>query len=267
MPVRGRFARPFCRPFPPRGSRVRVAVGGSFADPRALAAREAERDEAVSSHTVENYAKTIFQLCAARNGQPALTGQLAAALGVSPGTVTSMLKTLGDTGLANYVPYEGVELTDSGRKLALRILRRHRLIELFLVRTLQLTWDEVHDEAENMEHAVSDLLVDRIDEYLGRPEADPHGDPIPRADLTMSVSPSTRLDGWPVGEPFELVRVTDQSPEFLRYLVEVGLPLGARGRVVTNRVEAGTITLETAGGTPTLASSAAQKLLVAEPKV
>jgi len=216
------------------------------------------------SLTIENYVKTIYEMCASQNGQLALTGKLAVALGVSPGTVTSMLKTLSDSGLARYTPYEGVELTDAGRGLALRVLRRHRLIELFLVRTLNLTWDEVHDEAENMEHAVSDLLVDRIDEFLGRPGSDPHGDPIPRADGTMEIPPSTRLDAWPVERPFQLVRVTDQSSEFLRYLVEVGLPLGAQARVTNNRLEAGTITIVTASGTTTLAASAAQKLLVAD---
>ena len=111
---------------------------------------------------------------------------MAEALGVSPGTVTSMLKTLSESGLAEYVPYEGARLTEAGRTLALRVVRRHRLIELFLVRTLELTWDEVHAEAENMEHAVSDLLVDRIDAYLGYPETDPHGDPIPKADGTVA---------------------------------------------------------------------------------
>ena len=140
---------------------------------------------ALASLTVENYLKTIYQICAEQSGKPAATGQLAAALAVSPGTVTSMLKTLSDSKLATYTPYEGAKLTTAGRSLALRILRRHRLIELFLTRTLDLTWDEVHDEAENMEHAVSDLLVDRIDAYLGYPPVDPHGDPIPRADGSL----------------------------------------------------------------------------------
>ena len=138
------------------------------------------------SLTIENYVKTIYKICTRQGNRPAATGQLATALGVAPGTVTSMLKTLSEGGLAEYQPYEGVRLTDPGLKLALRVLRRHRLIELFLVRTLALSWDQVHEEAENMEHAVSDFLVDRIDELLGRPDFDPHGDPIPRADLTLA---------------------------------------------------------------------------------
>src|ERR1043166_5312354 len=96
-----------------------------------------------------------------------------------------MLKPLSESGLAQYIPYEGDRLTDAGRTLALRVLRRHRLIELFLSRTLKMTWDEVHEEAENMEHAVSDLLIDRIDAFLGYPATDPHGDPIPKADGTL----------------------------------------------------------------------------------
>ena len=216
----------------------------------------------MTSLTIENYVKTIYQLSAAAENQPALTGKVAAALGVSPGTVTSMLKTLSDSGLAKYTPYEGVQLTDAGRTLALRVLRRHRLIELFLVRTLNLTWDEVHEEAENMEHAVSDLLIDRIDAFLGYPATDPHGDPIPKADGTVPPTLSCALDKFPVGENFQLVRVLDQSPEFLRYLVETGLPLGAQGQLTAVRPEAGVIMVKTGQQTTTLAQEAAKKLMV-----
>src|SRR3990172_10496976 len=125
-------------------------------------------DATMPSLTVENYVKTIYQLAEPDEAAVA-TGQIAAALGVLPGTVTSMLKTLDESKLATYTPYEGVRLTPAGRALALRVVRRHRLIERFLVETLQLSWDEVHDEAENMEHAVSDWLVDRIEPALGYP--------------------------------------------------------------------------------------------------
>lgn len=219
----------------------------------------------MASLTIENYVKTIYQLCAENDNRPALTGKLAAALQVSPGTVTSMLKTLGDSGLAAYTPYEGVELTETGRSLALRVLRRHRLIELFLVKTLQLTWDEVHDEAENMEHAVSDLLIDRIDAFLGYPATDPHGDPIPKADGTMPTPTGVPLDQWPLSTPFRLVRVVDQSPDFLRYLVDVGLPLGAEGTVAANRPAAGVLEVRSQMATLTLAMTAATKLFVAAP--
>lgn len=217
----------------------------------------------MASLTIENYVKTIYQTSVAQAGKPAATGQLAAALGVSPGTVTSMLKTLGESGLAEYTPYEGVRLTESGRRLALRVLRRHRLIELFLAKTLELSWDEVHEEAENMEHAVSDRLIDRIDDFLGHPAADPHGDPIPKADGTIETTPSHSLADAPVGGRFRLVRVLDQSPEFLRYLSETGLPLGTQGKVAANLTEAGVVTIRVAGADTTLSRDVAEKLLVA----
>ncbi len=172
------------------------------------------RSSLLPSLTIENYVKTIYQTCAAQGERAAATGQLAAALGVSPGTVTSMLKTLSDTGLAQYTPYEGAKLTEAGRHLALRIVRRHRLIELFLVHTLDFTWDEVHDEAENLEHSVSDMLVDRIDRFLGYPPADPHGDPIPTADGRIEKSDATHLSHWPAGTPFRLQRSPRPVPRF-----------------------------------------------------
>ena len=216
----------------------------------------------MASLTVENYAKSIYGICASQGGKPAATGQIAADLGVLPGTVTSMLKTLSESQLATYTPYEGVRLTSSGKALALHVLRRHRLIELFLVRTLNLTWDEVHEEAENMEHAVSDNLVDRIDEYLGRPETDPHGDPIPRADETIHPPQGKSLADCASGDPFRVVRVLDQSPEFLRYLSQTGLQLGAEGQILANVEEAGVVQVLLADTETTLAREAAEKLVV-----
>ena len=215
----------------------------------------------MASLTVENYLKAIFQICQAHGGL-ATTGEVAEQLGVSPGTVTSMLKTLAEAGLASYTPYEGVRLTPTGQGLALRVVRRHRLIELFLVRTLALTWDEVHAEAEHMEHAVSDLLIDRIDTFLGHPKADPHGDPIPSAEGQLEMPQGRNLAECSVGDKFCLARVLDQSPEFLRYLTEAGLPLGTRGRVVANRTEAGTVTIAVDRRETTLGLAAAEKLLV-----
>ena len=216
------------------------------------------------SLTIENYVKTIYQICLDCDGRPAATGHLATALSVSPGTVTSMLKTLDDSGLAEYCPYEGVRLTSAGKTLALRVLRRHRLIELFLVQTLGLSWDEVHDEAENMEHAISDFLVDRVDQFLGFPSSDPHGDPIPRADGTVDSVTRKNLVEWQVGEPFQIVRVLDQSPEFLRYLSEIGLRLGATGHLASTRPEANILTVVVGEGETTLSCETAAKLLVAD---
>jgi DtxR family Mn-dependent transcriptional regulator len=219
----------------------------------------------VASLTVENYLKAIYQICLSAPGKPAATGEVAGALHVSPGTVTSMLKTLSESGLARYTPYGGVQLTQAGDALALRVLRRHRLIELFLVKTLNLTWDEVHEEAEHMEHAVSDLLIDRIDTFLGHPKVDPHGDPIPQADGSLDVQQSRSLAACMAGDEFRLVRVLDQSPEFLRFLTESNLSLGAQGLVVSNRTEAGVITIAVGGRELTLGCPAAAKILVATP--
>ena len=220
------------------------------------------------SLTVENYVKTIEQIMSGQEGRPATTGQIAAALGVSPGTVTSMLKTLDAARLATHRPYEGVSLTKAGRGLALRMIRRHRLIELFLLKTLDLSWDEVHDEAEHMEHAVSDLLVERIDAFLGRPEVDPHGDPIPRAD---AVSLEAADDGGvksladcASGSAFRLTRVLDQSSDFLRYLTECGLGLGTVGAVESNPDGAGLMRIRIGDRGIALAIEAAGRLAVIE---
>jgi DtxR family transcriptional regulator, Mn-dependent transcriptional regulator len=219
----------------------------------------------LASLTVENYVKTIYQICAAAGSRPAATGQLAAALGVSPGTVTSMLKTLSESNLATYTPYEGVRLTTAGSALALRVIRRHRLIELFLVKTLNLAWDEVHEEAEHMEHAVSDRLIDRIDTFLGHPDTDPHGDPIPRRDGSVASTEVWTLAGCQVGDRFRLARVVDQSPAFLRYLASSGLVLGASGAVVANQPAASIVTVEIDGQQTTLGRQAAEKILVGSP--
>src|SRR5215469_13510278 len=136
------------------------------------------------SSTVENYLKAIHQ------GQSALPeaerlvpmGSVASALGVTPGTATTMVKALAESGLAEYEPYSGVRLTRAGQKLAGLVLRRHRLVELFLVQVMGMSWAEVHEEAEQLEHVVSERLIERIDEMLGRPTRDPHGDPIPNPD-------------------------------------------------------------------------------------
>lgn len=215
----------------------------------------------MSTLTIENYVKTIYLICSQQNQQPASTGAIAEALQVSPGSVTSMIRTLADSGIAQWTPYEGVRLTDSGRTLALRVLRRHRLVELFLAKTLGLSWDEVHHEAENMEHAVSDWLVDKMDEYLGWPKTDPHGDPIPTADGSIASPGGVSLAELPEGSEFELTRVLDQSSEFLRYLTESGLPLGARGRIAQRNEATGVVAIETSGEPLHLSQEAATKLL------
>jgi DtxR family Mn-dependent transcriptional regulator len=215
----------------------------------------------MASLTVENYVKTIYLL--ASPGEAAVaTGQIASGLGVLPGTVTSMLKTLDESNLATYTPYEGVRLTHAGRALALRVVRRHRLIEQFLVETLQLTWDEVHEEAENMEHAVSDWLVDRIDAALGYPKTDPHGEPIPKADGTVAAPVDRRLVDCTPGERFHVARVTDESPDFLRFLSQAGLEIGTSGALVAIEPSADKVTVSIGGANQSLSREMAGKLMV-----
>ncbi|MBO12221.1 MAG: DtxR family iron (metal) dependent repressor [Planctomycetaceae bacterium] len=216
------------------------------------------------SLTVENYLKAILQIGLRENAEWVSAGQVATALGVSPGTVTSMHQTLGDADLVEYRAYEGVRLTEAGRMLGMRMLRRHRLIEQFLVQTLGLSWDQVHEEAEHMEHAVSDDLVERIDEFLGRPGFDPHGDPIPTADGSWpeAVADVTTLASCPSGERVRIVRVTDQGAEFLQFLTHNGVALGVEGQVVLNNQAGGTVTLEIDGAAVSLGEQAASRLLV-----
>jgi DtxR family Mn-dependent transcriptional regulator len=142
------------------------------------------------------------------------------------------------------------------------VIRRHRLLERFLAETLTMTWDEVHEEAEHMEHAASERLIDRIDAYLGYPEVDPHGDPIPRADGSLAEPEGIPLARCQAGQHFRIIRVMDQDPAFLRYLSECGLELHATGELVENRPEAGALVCRIEGRSIALGSTAAGKLLV-----
>lgn len=212
--------------------------------------------------TVENYVKTIYQICGESPGESASTGEVARRLDVSPGTVTSMMRTLAESDLADYQAYGGVRLTEAGKRLALRVLRRHRLVELFLVRTLGLTWDEVHEEAEHLEHAVSDRVIDRIDEFLKFPSRDPHGDPIPLSDGTVPAFPCEPLDQCEPTTEFVLERVVNQSPEFLRYLGDARLEIGSYGFVIENHPSAGAMVIRAGEHTVTLGRDAASTMLV-----
>ena len=166
------------------------------------------------SQTVENYLKTIYLAQANMTSDHELVpmGQLASALGVVPGTATTMVKALAESGLVHYEPYMGVRLTAAGERLASLVSRRHRLIELFLVKVLGMSWAEVHDEAEQLEHAVSERLIDRIDEMLGRPEVDPHGDPIPSPEGRIPRTEDFDLLTAPVQTSLQVSRVIDQDP-------------------------------------------------------
>ena len=217
------------------------------------------------SQTVENYLKTIYlaQL-ASPSEQLVPMGHLASALGVVPGTATTMVKALSESGLVRYEPYMGVRLTPAGEKLAGLVLRRHRLVELFLVKIIGMSWAEVHDEAEQLEHAVSERLIDRIDEMLGRPAVDPHGDPIPTPEGTLAPDRSDSLSTAPTDTPLVVTRVIDQDAEFLRFVEQRGLVPG-REVVIESRdpaSDAVVVKLES-GAEASIGSRAASKVLVA----
>lgn len=216
------------------------------------------------SYTVENYLKTIYQAQAALpvSGAVVSMGQLAAALGVVPGTATTMVKALAESGLVAYEPYVGVRLTAAGEKLAALVLRRHRLVELFLVRVMGMSWAEVHDEAEQLEHAVSDNLIERIDEMLGRPTVDPHGDPIPDEEGQLATRHYDTLLTCPLNVPVRVTRIADQDAEFLRFVESSHLMPGEIVQLERRDAAADRVSLKRGDDVITLGARAAAKLLV-----
>lgn len=184
------------------------------------------------SFTEENYLKAIYKLSEAAPGAEVSTNSIAEVLQTRAASVTDMLRRLGEKGLLHYQRYRGVSLTPEGRQLALLTIRKHRLWEVFLVQKLGFNWDEVHDVAEQMEHIQSPLLVRRLDEFLGFPRLDPHGDPIPTEEGTMSRPSNRLLADLAPGEQGSLVAVRNTSPAFLQYLDKVGLKLGSKLEVL-----------------------------------
>ena len=214
------------------------------------------------SSTVEDYLKQIY-LMQLDGPELVSMGKLAAAMGVVPGTATSMIKTLADSGLVQYEPRGGVRLTAGGEKLALHVLRRHRLVELFLVKVLGLDWSEVHAEAEDLEHWVSDKVLDRIDTYLGHPSVDPHGDPIPSSKGKVSSVRHESLADCAVSKNFRVARIVDQDPGFLQFVERCGLMPGVTVTVQVRDKLADAIWVKAGERRPiTLGSSAAAKILV-----
>ena len=213
--------------------------------------------------TVEDYLKQIYQAQLASPGSLVPTGQVASALQVAPGTATAMVKTLSEAGLVKYEPYSGVCLTSAGEKLASHVLRRHRLVELFLVEVMGMDWSEVHGEAELLEHAVSERLLGRIDTMLGRPEVDPHGDPIPTAGGEVANADCTNLIDCPVGTPLMLVQLTDQTSDFLQLVERNGLVPGVPVQVVARDERADTVEVRPlSGNSVSLGFRAASKIRV-----
>jgi DtxR family Mn-dependent transcriptional regulator len=216
--------------------------------------------------TVEDYLKRILLEEQRGPGERVTTGRIAAAIGVAPGTVTAMVKTLTEAGLVEYEPYAGVRLTESGRKLATHVLRRHRLVELFLVEIMGMSWSEVHPEAEVLEHAVSERLIERIDAMLGHPSVDPHGDPIPTAGGQVDAVDHATLLVCDVNTRIRIARVTDQRSEFLQLLERYRLLPGTVATVESRDETAQTVRVRSArpeAGEPLqLGFKAAARILV-----
>jgi DtxR family Mn-dependent transcriptional regulator len=210
--------------------------------------------------SVEEYLQAVYRL--QHNDAPVSTTALAAHLDVAPASVTGMVRQLDRRGLVDHVPYRGVTLTAAGRGQALRLLRIHRLWELFLAQTLGLPWDQVHREAHRLEHATSDRVADRLADFLNQPETDPHGQPIPSRDGALPDRAATPLAEAPVGRPVTLVEVPDGDPELLRYLGELGLYPGAAVQVLAVEPFRGPLTLRVAGAERVLDRTLADRLLV-----
>ena len=186
----------------------------------------ADRDPGgLRSSAIEDYAKAIYAL-ERRGANPVSTNALADRLGVTAGSASGMVKRLGELGLAEHRPYHGVSLTAEGRRVALEVMRHHRLLELYLVESLGVPWDRVHEEAEVLEHVLSEELEELIAAKLGDPTHDPHGDPIPTRDLKIEERPTHSLQSLSIGDRGTFTRVSDSDPEMLRFLAERGIAPG-----------------------------------------
>jgi DtxR family Mn-dependent transcriptional regulator len=194
------------------------------------------------SEAIENYAKAIYAL-ARRGDGTVTTTALAERVGVSAGSVSSMVKKLAERGLVEHEPYRAVQLTAEGRRVALSVLRHHRLLELYLAEHLGVPWDRVHEEAEALEHVISEDLAARIAAKLGHPTHDPHGDPIPDAALVIDEGHTRSLAEMDIGERGRFVRVSDTDPEMLRYLDGRGIALGDELEVVAREPFDGPLTV------------------------
>jgi DtxR family transcriptional regulator, Mn-dependent transcriptional regulator len=188
--------------------------------------------ESLRSSAVEDYAKAIYALQSRCDGAPVSTNAVAERLGLTPGSVSAMVKRLGELGLVEHMPYRGVSLSEAGRRVALEVIRHHRLLELYLVESLGLPWDRVHEEAEVLEHVLSEQLEEVIAAKLGQPTHDPHGDPIPGPDLVLREPATRALESLEPGDRGRFVRVSDSDPAMLRYLAERGIAPGASVEVV-----------------------------------
>jgi len=216
--------------------------------------------------TAQNYLKELYQLQQREPGSaPVPLGQLAAALGVTPGTATTMVKRFADDGLIRYTARKGARLSAKGERVALAVLRRHRIVETFLVQHLGLDWSEVHEEAEVLEHAVSEKVLDRLDALLGHPTADPHGSPIPPANGKMRRIAMRPLSRCKAGQHATVGRLLDTHPEFLKLAESRGLTPDTKLKVIEISESADAVTIQIGRRKPsTLGLAAADKILVVE---
>jgi len=228
------------------------------APPLAPAVSPARPPELTAS--VEDYLKAIYEL--ERAGRPAATSELAVHLGVAPASVTGMVRRLADLGLLTHERYRGARLTARGRRAALRTLRRHRVIEAYLVRALGYRWDEVDPEAERLEHAATDELVDRMATAIGEPTSDPHGAPIPSRDGAVDEARYRTLADLDVGVAAEVMQVSDDDPSLLRYLADLAITPGSTVSVVERAPFGGPITLRIGGTTRAVGPALAERVLV-----
>lgn len=220
-----------------------------------------EKNSQAYSEAIEDFLKAVYLL--QQEHERVQTSVLAEALGIAAPSTTEMAKKLARANLVEHEPYRGIRLTSAGKRVALEIVRNHRLLELFLVRSLGYGWDEVHEEAERLEHAVSDRLAQRIAEYLGHPAFDPHGDPIPSPEGNVYQRELTPLSEWPVGKVGQIARLRDQSPEMLRYLAEKGLTMGAEVTVTNVDPFEGPVTLTVDNTSQVIGVNVAQYVLIA----
>ena len=191
----------------------------------------AHQEQTGISSAIEDYAKAIYAL-EERAGDSVSTNSLAQRLGVTAASASGMVKRLGELGLVEHKPYHGVSLTEPGRRVALEVIRHHRLLELYLVESLGVPWDRVHEEAEVLEHVLSEELEELIAAKLGDPTHDPHGDPIPTRELTIEETRTVSMQALGAGEGGTFTRVSDSDSEMLRYLAERGIAPGARFEVI-----------------------------------
>jgi DtxR family Mn-dependent transcriptional regulator len=216
-----------------------------------------------TSTAVQDYLKGLYLLGEATPGVAVSTTAIAAHVGVSPAAATAMLKKLDQMGLVEHSPYRGVTLTDAGLRVALEVLRHHRLLETYLVEALGYKWDEVHDEAEVLEHVLSEELEERIAARLGHPTADPHGHPIPSKELTSPPAPTRRLWDVSEGERVAVERVSDTDPEVLRYLASIGVTPGALTTVTRRGPVGGPLFVDLEGTECALSKDLAEAVWVA----